>query len=313
MKLTQKLVLGFIAVSLFSAIVGYVGFASIKIVDNTFESMTEQSTSLTNSLKDLKISTLTAFSLIVGHALICEDAATGDEVALINKNKEELEQSFRKYMALFEAYFPEETELKISLRQSFFVFISGYGEFIELKNKGASEEEILKTYNDFEKSKEAFLETLNDVELMEMQDIEERKDVIEGTINKSLISILIIIITSMISAVICGIFFARFISRPVIELTKASVEVCGIHKNMKKPLRPPKDEVEELRESFNKMILDIKEKNEEISLKNTELEKSKKELEKKVEELEQFNKLVIGRELKMIELKKKIRMLEKKK
>ena len=40
------------------------------------------------------------------------------------------------------------------------------------------------------------------------------------------------------------------------------------------------------------------------------LEKTKKDLESKIEELEKFNTLVVGRELKMIELKKKIEELE---
>lgn len=43
-----------------------------------------------------------------------------------------------------------------------------------------------------------------------------------------------------------------------------------------------------------------------------ELKATKSELESKVNELEKFNKLVVGREMKMIELKNKIKKLEKK-
>jgi PAS domain S-box-containing protein len=50
----------------------------------------------------------------------------------------------------------------------------------------------------------------------------------------------------------------------------------------------------------------------EIKKKEEEAEKSKKKLEEKVEEMEKFNQLVVGRELKMAELKEKIEKLEKK-
>jgi predicted nucleic acid-binding Zn-ribbon protein len=44
----------------------------------------------------------------------------------------------------------------------------------------------------------------------------------------------------------------------------------------------------------------------------TEIKKAEKELKNRVEELERFYKLTVGRELKMIELKKEINELSKK-
>jgi transcriptional regulator with GAF, ATPase, and Fis domain len=48
----------------------------------------------------------------------------------------------------------------------------------------------------------------------------------------------------------------------------------------------------------------------EIKRNSNEIQKTKGELEKKIEELEKFNNLTVGRELKMIELKRRIEELE---
>jgi PAS domain S-box-containing protein len=50
----------------------------------------------------------------------------------------------------------------------------------------------------------------------------------------------------------------------------------------------------------------------EIKKKEAQVQQSKKELEEKIEEMEKFNKLVVGREIKMTELKERIRELEEK-
>ena len=82
-----------------------------------------------------------------------------------------------------------------------------------------------------------------------------------------------------------------------------------------------KDEIGNLARTFNTMTMDLKDsrkKLEEYSKglekqvreRTKELETSKKELEGRNEELEKFNRLAVGRELRMIELKKKIRELE---
>ncbi|MFH1229338.1 MAG: PAS domain-containing protein [Candidatus Aenigmatarchaeota archaeon] len=55
---------------------------------------------------------------------------------------------------------------------------------------------------------------------------------------------------------------------------------------------------------YQEQIEDVKEK-------SIQLEKTKNDLENKINELEKFNKLSVGRELRMVELKKRINSLEK--
>ncbi|MCK5281893.1 MAG: hypothetical protein KAK00_00655 [Nanoarchaeota archaeon] len=71
-------------------------------------------------------------------------------------------------------------------------------------------------------------------------------------------------------------------------------------------------EEDKIKERSEKLELFVRERTKELGKKSKELEKSKKELENKVLELEKFNTLSVGRELRMVELKKKIKELEEK-
>jgi len=75
-----------------------------------------------------------------------------------------------------------------------------------------------------------------------------------------------------------------------------------------------KDEMGELADSFRNMAKDLKKFQGEVKKYNLQLEKMVKkrteELENKNIQLEKFNKLAVGREMKMIDLKKKLRKFE---
>ncbi|NTV23349.1 MAG: HAMP domain-containing protein [Nanoarchaeota archaeon] len=66
-------------------------------------------------------------------------------------------------------------------------------------------------------------------------------------------------------------------------------------------------EVEKLGSAFNEMILAISSSQSELNKERDNLSLSNIELEKKIAELEKIQKLVVDRELKMIELKRKIK------
>ncbi len=74
------------------------------------------------------------------------------------------------------------------------------------------------------------------------------------------------------------------------------------------------DEIGELAQSFNNMKKELQKSKKEIEEYSKDLEKKVRqrthELNQRIEELEKFHKLTIGRELKMIELKKELRKLK---
>lgn len=74
-----------------------------------------------------------------------------------------------------------------------------------------------------------------------------------------------------------------------------------------------KARTEELEELALSLEEKVKERTKELDEKNRQLEEKNKEIQKRIKELEQFNELTVGRELKMVELKKEIERLKEEK
>lgn len=133
--------------------------------------------------------------------------------------------------------------------------------------------------------------------------------------------------------VLFAVLFSSRLVGPIKKLVEVTKEVGkGNLDVMVKPQR--QDEIGELAEEFNSMIKELKEAREiletekdvleiKVRARTRELEElaqsldekvklRTKELQERIEELEKFHRLTVGRELKMIELKEKIKKLEEK-
>lgn len=123
--------------------------------------------------------------------------------------------------------------------------------------------------------------------------------------------IFVISAIAFIAALALGYFIAGNISRPIKKLKEVAAEVG--RGNLEIEIKTQsKDEIGELTESFKKMVDNLKKSQKEIEDHEKELKKSKQSVESKIEEMERFNRLAVGRELRMIELKKRVKELEEK-
>ena len=133
-----------------------------------------------------------------------------------------------------------------------------------------------------------------------------------------------------LTAIIC-FWGSRSLTKPIRELLKGAREVSK--GNLEIELRKKsEDEIGELVEGFNQMVKDLRKSHRELQeAKNIleikvrartkeleeltgtleeKVESRTKRFEAKIEELEKFQKLTVGRELEIAELKKKIKKLE---
>jgi len=132
------------------------------------------------------------------------------------------------------------------------------------------------------------------------------QEVVEKGLEITLEQIRIQIILSIVIIIILVLFAVILVSReltgPLRRLLKATEEIAKGNLEIKMKVES-KDELGELTDYFNKMTAQLKGTKQEVNKKTDELKE-------RIEELENFYKLTVGRELKLLELKKKIKKLE---
>jgi methyl-accepting chemotaxis protein len=135
-------------------------------------------------------------------------------------------------------------------------------------------------------------------------------------------NIIIVGLVAVVFGSAIAYFFALFISRPINALEKNSTIAASGNLNIEfgRELLQSSGEVGSLARSFNIMLVNLRNKIAEteesrraLIMSNEQLLKAKQDVEGKNIELEKFNKMAVGRELKMVELKARIRDLEGKK
>ena len=119
-------------------------------------------------------------------------------------------------------------------------------------------------------------------------------------------------IICFILAILLVLYLARSVTKPILLLTHGAEAISKGNLDYRIKIETG-DEIEELTNSFNQMTRDLKKSRKELKEYNKELEKKVNERTKalgnRVKELERFHNLTVGRELKMMELKEKIKEL----
>lgn len=148
--------------------------------------------------------------------------------------------------------------------------------------------------------------------LKELQHLDSVKATIEYKYKEQLFVVIMWIIATILTTLLYALIFARRITTPIKILSATSQKVAGGDYSLRIPkyLLDSNDEVGRLANVFNMMLITINAKITEVETGNKIVMETKHHLEERNEELEKFNKMVIGRELKMVELKNRVKTLE---
>ncbi len=130
----------------------------------------------------------------------------------------------------------------------------------------------------------------------------------------SVVILIILFSLSLFISVVSGFVISRSISRPITSLMKGMSSFASGDLSKRIEVKT-KDEFGELATSFNSMAKELQNYysglEDTVAKRTAALSESKKKLEEKLVDIERMNKLMVGRELKMVELKNELGRLEK--
>jgi len=172
--------------------------------------------------------------------------------------------------------------------------------------------EALDLYNDALYKRGFVTENTTSLLLTEIRHLNEIQAQIERHYNEQLFAVGLWIFILLSGASIYSFVFARRITSPIKTLSKASKKVSeGDYTfHISDEITSRKDEVGLLARTFNSMIENLNQKITQVKKANEAALIAKNHLEDRNAELERFNKIVIGREVKMVELKRQVQTLE---
>jgi methyl-accepting chemotaxis protein len=173
--------------------------------------------------------------------------------------------------------------------------------------------EGLNIYNDALRRKTFIAENSTSLILTEIKHLDEIQKSIEKKYSEQLLTVIIWITVIISITVLYSLLFARKITQPIQILSQVSLKVSAgnYSQRISEDLLARNDEVGTLGNSFNAMLDALNDKINQVEKAHATILATQKDVEHRNAELEKFNAMVIGRELKMIELKEKITRLER--
>lgn len=285
-KIQNKLILGFVSISLLVGIVSYIGISTINKIERSYGLISSKSLPLVQYLKDMKFACLRLISSSTEYALIESESKNKanlehveHEGNLIRKSCNSCHQAFFKYKQLVNTSFPELVENTDNIRREGDSLHIVTVEFIEMIKQGISGSEILEKKEEMEVHEMDFLESVNHTIEHTNKNLEEEKSKLELTISSSIKNIFIFSGLTFFISMLIGILYSRSLSKPITKLTQQVNDFRKGNLDVEIDIKSF-DEIGVLGKSFQEMAAKI---NQLISQLEDEIKESKKAHEALIE------------------------------
>lgn len=299
-------------ITLLMGMMGYMSTRSLSTIDVIFNEIIEGDVPHTQTLLEIKASASEIETHTISFQLLGEETAQQEGTPTANKKYELLAsmEKLQKLIEKYKQYIDEEDQIEKEFAQKLITtqnnILGTAIEFINLKEQRIKDPAILNAK--IQEISIAQDELKNDIEIeleKEIDELAEKKDEAHQASREIERNMLIALSVAIFTSLFVGILASGIITKPIVTIRNAAQEIARGNLDRKIQITSH-DEVGDLAITFNDMASNLKETYQKLKDNNIKIEE-------KLSEVERLNKLMVGRELRMIELKKEITRLTEEK
>lgn len=281
MKLSYKLILGYLLVALLGSFTTYFALRSYQNINGSFDNLMSEPVPMIKSLESIRaagshiVSSTSEICFILSQSTKPdEESLVEEEQQLIDSGVKKYQESLKHYEDLVKADRTVDVKFLKAIKKAGDALVQSSEQIIAMKEKDIDGEEILEKKEIFEKEEIAFFHSVDNALSHEYEELADAQENVEKTIAQATLSTLLVTFLTFILAIISGLYISRRISNRITKLKKASEDIGRGELETIVEIKT-NDEIGALARSFNKMVRDLKEsgaerKNSENALRQNE-------------------------------------------
>jgi signal transduction histidine kinase len=300
-RIGTKLIVGFLIIATITGSIGYLSLNYAQTVGEKFDLIQKQTLPTINSLGQIKVAALNTESDI--NEFFIPGVNRDKVIQDLTEQKNKFNEGLSMYEDFVNKYFPDETDLKESIRNATNAFFQASDKLVEFRQNApptlTPSPALDALTTEKETAENALIKAIDSAITNEIEEVQERSDAVDAAVSNSSVVTLSSIIISIIVAVVFGLFFSRYISNPISNLRDAATQIgigdyVAACKFLSKTQRGDEigklsSGIEKMRQSIESMRknLDklVEQRTKEVETKNAQLLEREKDLEKVNQEL----------------------------
>lgn len=266
MKLSYKLILGYLIVASIASSATYFSLQSYNNIEAAFERLMNDPVPTLKALNDLKfagdriIAATNAVELIYAESKNNQDPG---QILLLRETEQqfvvsgqEYDKALKSYESLIDPQNESEQRSLPVIEKAGRDLIEISVQIISMKQKGIAGEEIIREKTEFAKREKLYFQAIDNARHHEYGQLSNERDTVQTNIHESTRTTLVVSILTFVLAITLGLYVSRSIARRVTKLKIASEQIGQGQFGMTVKVEA-NDEIGALTHSINKMAGDL--------------------------------------------------------